>query len=685
LKSPKAAIIAILLLAAFLRLYQLPALPPGLNFDEAGNGAAALDISQGVPRLWWQIGGGKEPLWPYLLAVTTAWLGNIPLALRLPAALTGLLTVAAVYPLTVTMFRTAASRQARLIALLAMLALALSAWHLHFSRLGFRAILLPLLSTLAFYFFWRGMWQCPASGLTDRPATRPIFINLLLTALFLALGIYSYLAGRLLPLIPLLFGGLFWLTKKQRTHARCFSLFYANLVFLTFVFLLPLVLYFLVNPADLLARTGTVSIFNPAWNQGDLAGTAWRTLMATLGTFVGARGDANPLVNLPGAPVIPLWLASFWLLGGLVSLFRTLRRRPDTPSPYTFVLLWWLAMLMPAVLAPEGAPHHLRLLGTIVPTYILLGLGLVTAANFVARKLKQPALRPLLAIGYLLLLLPQTVTGYFVRWPAAADFTLPFDLYAVRLAADIAAAPPDTTYILPMDIRAGREARHYTLDYLLAHHQQNYHYISVDEYNAESVLQQAGQRYSKLRVVRWTDDKHQEADAKEIVTYLLETNGFLVDQESFPIYNIETYRPSPFYPFQSLPAIDRPVEANFDGLLQLETVWLPSVAFPGDRMPVALTLIPLAPMDADYKISLRLMNPDGERIAQTDRVLLHTFHQGTSLWPPEPVNEYYLLPVPAEASLGKYTVSAVIYHPDSLAPLITAGQAELPLGQVWID
>ncbi|MCB0167628.1 MAG: glycosyltransferase family 39 protein, partial [Anaerolineae bacterium] len=116
----------VLLLAAGLRLYHLPSLPPGLNFDEAGNGVAALDILDGHPQVWWRIGGGKEPLWPYLVALSTAVLGPSPLALRLPAALFGILTVAAVYPLTLALFRR------RYLALLAMLGLALSDWHLHF-------------------------------------------------------------------------------------------------------------------------------------------------------------------------------------------------------------------------------------------------------------------------------------------------------------------------------------------------------------------------------------------------------------------------------------------------------------------------------------------------------------------------------------------------------------------------
>ena len=102
-------------------------------------------------------------------------------------------------------------------------------------------------------------------------------------------------------------------------------------------------------------------------------------------------------------------------------------------------------------------------------------------------------------------------------------------------------------------------------------------------------------------------------------------------------------------------------------------------------MSVAIALAPLMPMEMDYKASLRLISPAGELVAQKDRILKHNFHQGTSLWPPETVNEYYLLSIPADLPSGNYSVVVVIYHPDTLAPLIADGLAEVPLGQVRIE
>jgi hypothetical protein len=192
-------------------------------------------------------------------------------------------------------------------------------------------------------------------------------------------------------------------------------------------------------------------------------------------------------------------------------------------------------------------------------------------------------------------------------------------------------------------------------------------------------------------VIRWTDDKHREADAKEIVTYLLETTAQLRQRDSFPVYDLEIYILPSTQTVFALPTINQPIGAIFTqaetgkGLLRLEAAFVPATATSGQWLPVALTLAPLASLDADYKASLRLISQTDERLAQKDRVLLHNFHQGTSLWPPERVNEYYLLPVPPETPPGEYTVTLVIYHPNTLVPLLSNGLVELPLGTVRVE
>ncbi|MCB0167786.1 MAG: hypothetical protein KDI79_26400, partial [Anaerolineae bacterium] len=586
------------------------------------------------------------------------------------------------------------------------------------SRLGFRAVLFPLLSALAVYFFIKAFSSITGPPTTDRrpspdnpPFTRLSSFFILYSSFFTALAIYAYLAARLLPLVFVLFCLLDWL--RTRRNLRLLFILLSSFIILTSVFLLPLIIHFTRYPADLLARSSTVSLFNPEWNNGDLLATTWQTLTLTLSTFLGLHGDPNPLVNLPKQPAIPLFLTPFFLFGLATSLYHTLKlpftnlqspisslqspvsnlQSPisnlQSPSPHLFLLSWWFVMLLPALLAPEGAPHHLRLIGTIIPTYIFIAVGVATTVHFLSRPIRNYQLsiinyQFLIPLVLYTLLAFHTMTNYFIRWPTAADVTLPFDLYATRLAADIAQAPPGVGYVLPMDIRAAEEARHYTIDYLLAGQPHAaYTYLPVDERNAERLLAQAAQSHTELRVVRWTDDKHREADAKEIVTFLLETNGALTGHQSFPVYDVDTYTLAE-QPAFTLPAIDQPIGADFDGLLRLDAAYVAPRVTPGDDLPVALTLAPLAPMPADYKVSLRLIGPTGEQIAQKDRQLHHNFHQGTSLWPPETVNEYYLLPVPLKTPPGDYVVKVVLYHPDTLAPLVANGTVEVSVGAVTV-
>jgi hypothetical protein len=357
-------------------------------------------------------------------------------------------------------------------------------------------------------------------------------------------------------------------------------------------------------------------------------------------------------------------------------------------------------MLFPAILAPESAPHHLRLLGTIVPTYALLAIGLHSSLSFVTRQLSpltshlSPLISHLLPLTFYFLLITyhsSLITHhYFTLWPQSTDFTLPIDLYAVRLAKDIAHAPPGITYIIPMDIRAATEARHYTIDYLLNtsySHPPNlaaasnapYMYLPVDEHNAEIGLTHAT---NQLRVIHWTADKHQAADEKELLIYLLTTQATLLKHEAFPVYDVDTWQRNSETTAFKLPIINQPIAANFDNLLRIDAAYIATQTIPGAWLPVAITVAPLNHMDADYKASLRLIAPNGTRVAQKDRTLRHNFHQGTSLWPPETVNEYYLLPLPPNLPPAQYTVTIVLYHPDTQTPLIANGLAELPLGQI---
>jgi 4-amino-4-deoxy-L-arabinose transferase-like glycosyltransferase len=677
--GPNILLLLALLIASFLRLWQLDSLPPGFNFDEAGSGVAAQEVAQGTFKLMWSIGGGKEPLLPYLTQPLFWLWGQTPLAVRLYAALWGIASVAALYFWAYHLFASDSPQsqaEARWLAGIAALGLATAFWHVAFSRIGFRALALPGLTAWMLGHLWLGL-------------RRATWRNFLWTGGLLGLLMYSYLAARLVPLVLLLFFLLEALTARFDRRESLLRQYWRQLtalVTLAALIALPLGLYFIFNPGTFSARADAVSIFSPAIHQDNFWGLLWRTTTTTFGTFLSLRGDPNDIANIPGRPQLGLPLAGFFLIGLALSLYRW--RKPAYLLPLTL----WLVMLLPAILAPEGAPHHLRLIGTAPATYLFVALGFTQTMMFLRQRLRGwRSVVSSRVFGWGLILLVfgwtgyQTYTDYFRRWATEIDHYRTFDIYAVELVAQMSAiTDPDAVYLIPMDLRAADEARHYTIDFLY-HGQTPFYYLRVDEGTLAQQLTAAIQGRQQLAVVRWQQDKHSAADEKALVSFLLaiadaEPNG----QAIYPFYTIDSYHlplPQPEFAF---PPIVTPIAVTLDNLIQVRRAEVLPNLVAGPAVAVAVTYARIAPTQVNYKASLRLVGPDGAVVAQIDRTLRHNWHQGTSLWPPEEVNEYYLLPLPPQAPPGDYAVQLVIYHPDTLAPLTDNGLVEVPLGHLAV-
>src|SRR5215470_2799089 len=141
------ALAAVVLLAAVLRIYDLSDVPAGLYCDEAGNGYNAYALGtagideNGVhwPLYVWSFGTAyKNPAFIYAAILPVKLLGLSAFSVRLTAALFGIATVAVMFFLGRALF-------GAWVGFWAALFLTLCPWHLHFSRIAFELIALPLL------------------------------------------------------------------------------------------------------------------------------------------------------------------------------------------------------------------------------------------------------------------------------------------------------------------------------------------------------------------------------------------------------------------------------------------------------------------------------------------------------------------------------------------------------------
>ena len=223
----KILLFLIILLAFFLRGYQVGKFPPTLYGDEqafAWNAYNILKTGQDeygnpFPLQFRSFDDYKAPVPVYLLVPFIAVLDLTPLAIRLPIVIASVLTVIATYFLARSFLNKKTS-------LIVAFLLAISPWHVHLSRGYFEA-------TLALLFFVLGVLFFIRSNLKIK--------YLILSMFFFALTLYSYFTPRiLLPLfIPFLFWYGYYLNKKSINTLSLLKKYFISLVIL-FLLCLPL-------------------------------------------------------------------------------------------------------------------------------------------------------------------------------------------------------------------------------------------------------------------------------------------------------------------------------------------------------------------------------------------------------------------------------------------------------------
>ncbi len=457
-------LLAIILLAFGLRVWQLPHIPPGLWYDEAYYSMDAVWLLDGGPwRLFFAGNNGREPIFIYLQALFIWLFGASPLTSRLIEPLAGTLTVALVYvlarrlafglkvnpshPLPITNY------QSTWLPYLAAAGLAISYWHLTLSRSGFRGILLPLVAIFVFYAFWRG-WQ------------ENNWKWLALAGLALGVSQYTYLAARLLPLV-LAFFVLAWTALNWRDSAQLKTLWLglSLMALVAAAVFAPLGWLFYQNPALFSARTGDV-LFTP-----DSPGELFQHLSDALRLFVDG-GDPGWRHNLQGRPMLG-WLGWLGFWPGLFICLRHPRR-----ANHLFLAIALLTLYLPALFAVPPA-HALRLSALLPIYYIIFALGLTVLVRLTSHVLRltspearkryasrlTPHVSHIIAVAVIAIMGLETgltFCDYFYRWARAEETYVEFNGPLVDFVNEVITQTAQTAVIIPFQLYV-----HPTTRYLL--------------------------------------------------------------------------------------------------------------------------------------------------------------------------------------------------------------------------
>jgi 4-amino-4-deoxy-L-arabinose transferase-like glycosyltransferase len=680
-------ILTLILVAAFFRLYRLQEWPIGLWRDEAANGLEALRVLHGNIHIFY---GTREPMFIYLVAASVAIWGRNPFAIRVVAAVAGTITIPVTYLLVREVFRRT-DRSARLLAFVTAFWLATSYWHLNFSRLGFRGVLLPLFASLSFYLLWRG-WN----GLhCDSPRPLTTMIWFAAAGLCFGLTMYTYTPDRLLLLALLpFFAQALWRGFRPRRGAganvdsltRAFAPFvvFALVFALTFA---PLGAHFLSDPGSFFARSG-VSVFSVA-EGAPLVTILSENVIRQLGMF-GFLGDPNTRHNPAGRPAFDLLTLAFFIVGFLQSL------RGWRKMPYLFCLIWFVIMLLPAILTYPELPHSLRAIGALPVAYVFPALGVESTWKRLQASTASLTVRVALsALLALCLVSSATLTfrDYFAPQVEELELVKAFDPRFVEIASLMNELDePDSVWIVPLGPHEEQRMAYYVIDFLYQG-QAPYRYVHLDSAVLAEELTDNCRGARQVLVLSRSEDPLAQpwhelyADSRQLIPFLLDRYGQRLETRYSENVEVLTYRLPEDVAFSFLTDL-QPVEVEFGQELRLTgSQYGVGIADPG-QVWVALRWQVETTPSADYGVQLALVDQDGEPVAAVNKPLLSAEVQPTSGWEPgqEEVDYYSFAGLPTLA-LQEYSIEVSVHPMDAdggLGPPIATpdSKASFVLGSV---
>jgi len=352
-------LLAILLLAVALRFFQLGRVPAGMAIDEVAIGYNGFAIWQTRRDEWLEFlpisfrsyGDFKAPLAIYINAISTALFGLNLWAVRLPFAIFSIMAILGFYLLVKELL--VQSKMDKNLSLWAAFFLALSPWHLHYSRLAFEAGIALSLLIWALYFFYRYFRQQK-------------FWQLGLSASLACLTLYTYHSSKITT--PLLFVMIFIL--QARIHKIKWSQLIITIIFSLFL-LSPLV-YDAVYGEGLTRAGSSILLVEMALGEklkilGSNALSYFSWAFLARGQVMGELRHGDGRFGVLSYPALALIIAY------ILSIFsKKIAFNQPSKKLLKLVLIWLVAAYLPAIIGDQAYHSNRALLA--LPAWILLEL-----------------------------------------------------------------------------------------------------------------------------------------------------------------------------------------------------------------------------------------------------------------------------------------------------------------------
>jgi len=387
-RLPLILFVLTLLLGTVLRFYQLSTFPVSLNLDEVAIGYNAYSILEtgkdefgtSFPLAFRSHDDYKAPLYIYLTTIPIYFFGLNAFAVRFISASVGGLSVLLTYFLTQELVK---KKSHKYLPLLTSFLLAISPWHLQYSRPAFEVNLATFLIIVGVWAYLKGL-------------KKPVYW--FVSAVSFALSLYAYHSTKVF--VPLFALVLAWHAKKElRTNVK----YLGGGIIIFALLVLPLLPLSFSEQGQL--RFKGTNIFNTPtlvdlnrelkidqWRKGREYQAKLFHNEVIVGTQVFLRGyfshfsyellffgESGPPKNYtPNVGLLYLWELPFIVLG-LYALFRSKYK-------YRFLILGWI-LLSPIASGLTWDYPSITRITIMLPTWqILTAIGLYKTYDYLATR-----------------------------------------------------------------------------------------------------------------------------------------------------------------------------------------------------------------------------------------------------------------------------------------------------------
>lgn len=382
----------ILLFSAFMRIWKISEVPVSLFGDELDVGYQAYSILKTgrdyngnfMPLHFHSLAEWRTPLYLYSCVPSVAIFGISPLGVRLPAVIFGILNILGIYLLSNKLVKEKWKPWGLKFGLIPALLLAISPWHIQYSRAAFEVTQLLFFYLFGLYLFFVAL---------EKPK------YLWLSAFSLMLTPWVYSSAKLFTPFLLLFLLIVWFKEIFRFPVKELI----KSIFVLLVLGLPMAYSIFFGGGS--QRYGYISVFTDPTMEGDVgfarlndaafegdgrdifqkvstrlihnkyffwSGKILKNYYSSFSTdFLFNMGDLNRRHNIEGMgefykiDIIPL------ILG--IILFTTLFKDKRIKL---LIIFWILAGAFPSAITRDGGNHATRLIIILPPLIILMSYGI---------------------------------------------------------------------------------------------------------------------------------------------------------------------------------------------------------------------------------------------------------------------------------------------------------------------